>query len=389
MEPTSQPANELASQPAREAEQTLAAAPPRQRRAAASIDELLEQVVARDASDLHVTVGSEPVVRINGRLERLDEFSRLSPEDTQLMLYRILSTEQQKHFETNRQIDISYSIPGLARFRVNVYFQRESLGAAFRLIPAELKTLEQLGLPPVLKDFTTKPRGLVLVTGPTGSGKSTTLAAIVNELNRTSQRHVITIEDPIEFLHPPEQCAITQRQVGEHAESAASALRAALREAPDVLVVGELRDQEMISLALSAAETGALVFGTLRTNSAAKAMSRVLELIPDESRDQVRSVLSVLLRGVICQQLCRRASGEGRIAALEILLQNHAVASMIRENNFHQVDAYLANDSTDGSGSISLEHCLARYVREEQVAPEEAQRIATYPDQLKKLIEAP
>src|SRR5918992_5804682 len=194
-----------------------------------SIDDLLEQVVVRGASDLHVTVGSEPVVRINGRLERLEEFARLTPEDTQRMLYRILSTEQQKHFEIKRQIDISYSIPGLARFRVNIYFQRESLGAAFRLIPAELKTLEDLGLPPQLRELATKPRGLVLVTGPTGSGKSTTLAAVIDEINNQRADHIITIEDPIEFLHRHKKCVVNQREIGPDATSFSEALRGALR----------------------------------------------------------------------------------------------------------------------------------------------------------------
>src|SRR4029450_931034 len=234
-----------------------------------TIDDLLETMVALGASDLHVAVGSHPVIRLNGSLDRLEQFPRLSADDTQRLLYRILSTEQQKHLEINRQIDVSYSIPGLARFRVNVYFQRESLGAAFRLIPAELKTLEQLRLPPVLKDFTTQPRGLVLVPGPspapgpTGCGKSTTLAAVIDEINRTRDDHIMTIEDPIEFLHRHKRCIVNQRAIGPDATSFAEALRGALRQDPDVILLGEMRDLETISTALTAAETGHLVFAQL------------------------------------------------------------------------------------------------------------------------------
>src|ERR671925_2162675 len=215
-----------------------------------SIDNLLEHMVARGASDLHVTTGSAPVIRLNGRLDRLPDFPRLTPHDTQRLLYRILSTEQQKHLEVNRQIDVSYSIPGLARFRVNVYFQRESLGAAFRAIPTELKTVEDLGLPEQLHELATKPRGLVLVTGPTGSGKSTTLAAVIDEINRTRDDHIMTIEDPNGFLHRHKRCILNQRQIGPDATSFAEALRGALRQDPDVILLGEMRDLETIATAL-------------------------------------------------------------------------------------------------------------------------------------------
>jgi twitching motility protein PilT len=262
------------------------------------------------------------------------------------------------------------------------------VGAVFRIIPDRLPTLDDLNLPNAVKKLTQLQNGLVLVTGPTGSGKTTTLAAMVNEINKCSQRHIITIEDPIEFVHRPMQSVVTQRQVGEHAESFASALRAALREAPDVVIVGEMRDLETIQLALSATETGVLVFGTLHTNSAAKAMDRIIDAVPEESRDQTRSVLSVLLRGVICQQLCRKAGADGRVAALEILLQNYAVAHMIRENKLHQLDGYLQSASNDGSGMQSLDYCLANYVREELITAQEAVHMSAYPDQMKKLLES-
>src|SRR5881397_519115 len=233
-----------------------------------SIDELLEHMVARDASDLHVTVGTPPVIRVRGEIERVADYSPLTPEETQELLYRILSSEQQKNLEIKRQLDFSHSIPGLARFRVNVYFQKESLAAAFRLIPQELKTLEELGIPASLHQLAEKPRGIVLVTGPTGSGKSTTLAALIDEINRNRSEHILTIEDPIEFLHRHKRCIVNQREIGPDATSFAEALRAALRQDPDVILVGEMRDLETIATALTAAETGHLVFGTLHTQSA-------------------------------------------------------------------------------------------------------------------------
>src|SRR5512134_2758776 len=385
MEPTLQPANEPASQPAREAEQTPAAASPRQRRAAASIDELLEQVVVRDASDLHVTVGSEPVVRVNGRLERLDEFSRLTPEDTQLMLYRILSTEQQKHFETNRQIDISYSIPGLARFRVNVYFQRESLGAAFRLIPAELKTLEQLGLPPVLKDFTTKPRGLVLVTGPTGSGKSTTLAAVIDEINRTRDDHIMTIEDPIEFLHRHKGCIVNQREIGPDATSFAEALRGALRQDPDVILLGEMRDLETIGTALTAAETGHLVFATLHTQDAPSTVDRLIDVFPAAQQEQIRVQIAATLQGIVTQTLLPTADGKGRVAALEVLLPDDAVRNLIRQAKVEQI--YSVMQTNTSRGMQTLEQAMLELVRNGKITTEAALNRSSRPDQLKGLLQ--
>src|ERR687886_1099358 len=230
-----------------------------------SIDDLLEQMVARGASDLHVTVASAPAIRVRGEVERLDDFGVLDGEATQQLLYRILSSEQQKQLEIKRQLDFSYSIPGLARFRVNVYFQKESVGAAFRMIPDELKTLEELGIPSSLRQLAEKPRGIVLVTGPTGSGKSTTLAALIDEINRSRAEHILTIEDPIEFLHRHKRCIVNQREIGPDATTFAEALRAALRQDPDVILVGEMRDLETISTALTAAETGHLVFGTLHT----------------------------------------------------------------------------------------------------------------------------
>jgi len=266
-----------------------------------------------------------------------------------------------------------------------VFVQSQGLGSVFRVIKNEIPTLDELNLPLSVKRLTQLNNGLVLVTGPTGSGKSTTLAAMVDEINKTSQRHVISIEDPIEYLHGPIRGVITQRQVGKHAESFAGALRSALRESPDVLIVGEMRDLETISLAIAAAETGVLVIGTLHANSAAKAIDRIIDVIPEESREQVRSTLSVLLRGVVSQHLVKHASGEGRVAVLEVLLQNYAIAHLIREGKVFQVDAYLETASNDGSGIQSLDSCILRYIKEGLITLEEALKVANQPESIKGL----
>src|SRR5262245_4707947 len=383
MEPTLQPTPEPAAQPPSEAAAATPAPP--ERRAAASVDDLLEQVVVRGASDLHVTVGSEPVVRVNGSLERLADFARLTPDDTQRMLYRILSTEQQKIFENKRQIDISYSIPGLARFRVNVYFQRESLGAAFRLIPAELKTLEQLGLPPVLKEFTTKPRGLVLVTGPTGSGKSTTLAAVIDEINRTRDDHIMTIEDPIEFLHRHKRCIVNQREIGPDAVSFAEALRGALRQDPDVILLGEMRDLETIGTALTAAETGHLVFATLHTQDAPSTIDRLIDVFPAAQQEQIRVQLAATIQGVVTQTLLPTVDGKGRVAALEILLPDDAVRNLIRQAKVEQI--YSVMQTNTGRGMQTLEQALVDLVTRGIVTQDVAMARSSRPDQLLGLLQ--
>src|SRR5215211_6922010 len=275
-----------------------------------SIDTLLERMVGRKASDLHLTVGSQPTVRVNGHLYRMENFPALTAEDTRQLLYRILNTEQQKRLEIDRQIDLSYSIPGLARFRVNIYSQRESLAGAFRMIPDALKTLEELGLPNSLYQLANKPRGLVLVTGPTGSGKSTTLAALIDEINRTRADHIITIEDPIEFLHRHKQCVVNQREIGPDATSFADALRGALRQDPDVILLGEMRDLETISTALTAAETGHLVFATLHTQDAASTIDRVIDVFPAAQQGQIRTQLAGTIQGVVAREVALTRSSK-------------------------------------------------------------------------------
>ncbi len=348
------------------------------------IDSFLRLVAQQGASDLHFHAGNVPIIRHEGELMGLP-FRQLSEVETSRFLLEMMTPEQRAEFEANQEIDLVYVIEDLARFRANIFVQSHGLGAVFRVIPNKMPTMEELHLPLAVKRLTELHNGLVLVTGPTGSGKTTTLAAMVDEINKTSERHVISIEDPIEFLHQPIKGAITQRQVGKHAESFASALRSALRESPDVLVVGEMRDLETINLATSAAETGVLVVGTLHSNSATKAIDRIIDVIPEESRDQVRSTLSVLLRGVVAQHLAKHASGEGRVAVLEILLQSYAVSNLIRENKVFQIDGYLDSASNDGSGTQSLDAHLFRLVKGGEITVEEALKFANQPDSLKRL----
>src|SRR5215208_4355297 len=322
-----------------------------------NIDDLLEHAVARDASDLHITVGTPPVLRVNGHLARIAGAGSLDAESTRSMLYRILSSEQPKHLGLNRQSDLAYEIPGLARFRVNVYFQRDTLGGAFRQIPQDIKSLEELGLPPSLHSLTDKPRGLVLVTGPTGSGKSTTLAALIDEINRNRSDHILTIEDPIEFVHSHKRCVVNQREIGADATGFADALRAALRQDPDVILVGELRDLETISTALTAAETGHLVFATLHTQSAPGTIDRIIDVFPAEQQGQVRIQLAATLEGVVTQALLPTLDGRSRVPALEILLPDDAVRNLIRQAKVEQI--YTVMQTSTARGMQTMEQSLA------------------------------
>src|ERR671931_206391 len=350
-----------------------------------SIDDLLEQMVGRKASDLHITVGSPPAVRVRGEVERLDDYEPLSSEDTQQLLYRILSSEQQKQLEIKRQLDFSHSVPGLARFRVNVYFQKESVGAAFRMIPDELKTLEELGIPPTLHKLAEKPRGIVLVTGPTGSGKSTTLAALIDEINRNRAEHILTIEDPIEFLHRHKRCIVNQREIGVDATSFAEALRAALRQDPDVILLGEMRDLETISTALTAAETGHLVFATLHTQSAPGTIDRVIDAFPAAQQDQIRIQLAATLEGVVTQALLPTADGQGRVPSLEIIFPDEAVRNLIRQAKVEQV--YSVMQTGTGRGMQTMEQSLADLALRGVISTDVALSRSSRPEQLFGLLE--
>jgi twitching motility protein PilT len=350
-----------------------------------TIDDLLRRMVELNASDLHVTAGTEPAVRINGSLERLDSVERLSSDTTMQLLYRIMSTDQQKQVEEKRQIDLSYSIPGLARFRVNVFSQRESLAAAFRMIPAGLKTLEDLGLPTSLYQFADLPRGLVLVTGPTGSGKSTTLAALIDHINATRSDHIITIEDPIEFLHKHKRCVVNQREIGSDATSFAEALRGALRQDPDVILLGEMRDLETISTALTAAETGHLVFATVHTQSAPSTVDRLIDVFPAAQQEQIRIQIAGTLQGVVTQTLLPRADGQGRAAALEILIPDDATRNLIRQAKVEQL--YSIMQTGTAKGMNTMEQALAEHVTRGTITMELALTRSSRPDQLEGLLQ--
>jgi twitching motility protein PilT len=350
-----------------------------------NIDALLGELVSRGGSDLHVTVGSHPVVRVHGSLQRLEEFPKLTADDTLHMLYRIMSSEQQKRLETQGQIDMSYSIPGLARFRVNAYSQRESLAAAFRLIPMELKALEELGLPPSLHKLTGKPRGLVLLTGPTGSGKSTTLAALIDEINRKRSDHIVTIEDPIEFLHRHKTCIVNQREIGSDTHSFADALRAALRQDPDVILLGEMRDLETISTALTAAETGHLVFATLHTQNAPATVDRVIDVFPAAQQEQIRMQLAGALEGIVTQALLPTADGRGRVAALEILFPDDAVRNLIRQGRVEQI--YSVMQTGTQRGMQTMEQSLHALVSRGVITKDTALACSSRPDMLDGLLE--
>ena len=350
-----------------------------------SVDDLLTVAVERDASDLHLTAGSPPVVRVVGRLQRLTDYAKLEPEELRALIYRILSTEQQKFLETRRQLDFSYTVPGLARFRVNAYFQRGSVAAAFRQIPATIRPLEQLGMPENLYELADKPRGLILVTGPTGSGKSTTLASMLDYINRNRHDHIVTIEDPIEFLHWHGTCIVNQREIGPDATSFAEGLRAALRQDPDVILVGEMRDLETIATALTAAETGHLVFATLHTQSAPSTIDRVIDVFPAEQQNQVRQQLSMTLQGVITQNLLPTADGRSRCPALEVLIPDDAVRNLIRQAKVEQI--YSVMQTSTSRGMMTMEQSLADLVQRRVVAPEVAFARSSRPEQLRGLLE--
>ena len=346
--------------------------------------DLLMEVVSRRASDLHITAGAHPTVRVRGRLTPLEDYPRLSGADTREIVYSILTGDQRQRLETNWQLDFAYSIPGHARFRVNVYFQRGALGAAFRLIPFELNSIEQLGLPASVYELTRKPRGFVLVTGPTGSGKSTTLAAMIDEINCTREEHIMTIEDPIEFLHGHKKCIVNQRELGADAQSFAEALKAALRQDPDVILVGEMRDLETISTALTAAETGHLVFATLHTQDTAQTIDRIIDVFPAHQQGQVRVQLSVSLMGILTQQLLPTADGSRRAVATEVLIPNPAIRNLIREGKTHQIYSMLQTSSSQGMQT--MDSSLATLVREGVITQKLAEARSSTPEELNRLL---
>jgi twitching motility protein PilT len=345
--------------------------------------DVLMQVMERNASDLHLTAGSPPMIRHHGRLHALD-YPVLTPQVTREVIYSILTNDQRQRLENDWQLDLAYSIPGKARFRVNAYFQRASLSAAFRLIPQDMPKLRSLGLPQTIEDFTKKPRGFVLVTGPTGSGKSTTLAAMLDLINDTRHEHILTIEDPIEFLHMHKSCIVNQRELGADAQSFGQALKAGLRQDPDVILVGEMRDLETISTALTAAETGHLVFATLHTQDTAQTVDRIVDVFPPAQQQQVRVQLSVALQGIVTQQLLPLANGTGRCVATEVLVPTPAVRNLIREGKTHQI--YSALQTGAQFGMQTMDTSLAELVRGGKISRELAESRSSAPEELRRLM---
>jgi twitching motility protein PilT len=341
------------------------------------ITQLLSFTVKNRASDLHLSSGLPPMTRIDGDIRRInvDAFDQTM---VQSMIYDIMTDEQRKKFEEFNEIDFSFAISGLSRFRVNVFNQQRGVGAVFRTIPSKILTLEQLNTPKIFSELTQKARGLILVTGPTGSGKSTTLAAMINHLNERDSGHILTIEDPIEFVHESKKCLVSQREVGAHTNSFSVALRSALREDPDVILVGELRDLETIRMAMTAAETGHLVFGTLHTSSAAKTIDRIIDVFPGDEKEMVRSMLSESLQAVISQTLCKKSDGHGRIAAHEIMLGTNAIKNLIRESKTAQM--YSSIQTGNAIGMQTLDQCLLKLVQGGLITASEARSKAKAPE---------
>jgi twitching motility protein PilT len=341
------------------------------------ITQLLAFAVKNKASDLHLSAGLPPMIRVHGDVRRIN-IDALDHKQVHDMVYDIMNDSQRKQYEETLECDFSFEIQGLARFRVNAFNQQRGAGGVFRTIPSKILTLEQINAPQIFSELALRPRGLILVTGPTGSGKSTTLAAMINHLNETEYGHVLTVEDPIEFVHESKKCLVNQREVGPHTLSFNNALRAALREDPDAILVGELRDLETIRLAITAAETGHLVFGTLHTSSAAKTIDRIVDVFPAAEKDMVRAMISESLVGIISQTLCKMKDGKGRVAAHEILLGTPAVRNLIRENKIAQM--YSAIQTSQGIGMQTLDQNLTDLVRRNVIAPAEARSKAKIPE---------
>jgi twitching motility protein PilT len=348
------------------------------------VPELLEIVLERRASDLHLTAGAPPTIRLHGDLIRLVDYPILSPRALQGMIYAILPQKMRERLEGELELDMSYALPGKARFRVNVYYQRDSIGAAFRLIPYEIKSVESLGLPSVVSDLARYPRGFVVVTGPTGSGKSTSLAGMVDIVNRERSAHIMTVEDPIEFLHKHQQCIVNQREVGSDTHSFAQALKHVLRQDPDVILVGEMRDLETISTAITAAETGHLVFATLHTQDAPQTIDRIIDVFPPHQQQQVRVQLATTLQGIVTQQLLQTADGRSRAVACEVLICTPAVRNLIREGKVHQI--YSIMQAGGRFGMQTMDQALANLVKEGTISQQLAYERSHDPEELNRLI---
>ncbi len=350
-----------------------------------TLPELLKKMTDAGGSDLHLSTNAPPQVRIHGHLGPLSGYASLTPAETKRLAYSVLTDAQKHRFEENLELDFSFGLKGMSRFRANLFNQKGAVGAVFRAIPYEIKSFEALGLPPVVSDLCRKPRGLVLVTGPTGSGKSTTLASMIDKINNDRHEHILTIEDPIEFLHNHKNCVVNQREVAADTHSFASALRTALRQDPDVVLVGEMRDLETIEMALRIAETGHLTFATLHTNSAYSTINRIIDVFPSAQQAQVRTQLSLVLEGIMCQALLAKASGDGRVMALEILVPNSAIRNLIREDKIHQIYSMMQTGQ-DKFGMQTFNQSLATLYHKKLITLESAMQRSSNSDELRELI---
>ena len=351
---------------------------------AVTLSDLLKKLLELSGSDLHITTNSPPQIRVHGHLQPLD-MPPLTPAETKALAYSVMTDAQKHRFEEDLELDFSFGMKGLARFRANIFNQRGAAGAVFRVIPFEIKSFQQLNLPPVVSRMCDKPRGLILVTGPTGSGKSTTLAAMIDKINTDRHDHIITIEDPIEFVHQHKNCLVNQREVHADTKSFTNALRAALREDPDVVLIGEMRDLETIESALRIAETGHLTFGTLHTNSAASTINRVIDVFPSHQQSQIRAQLSLVLEGILCQSLLAKIGGQGRAMAMEILIPNAAVRNLIREDKIHQIYSAMQSGQ-DKFGMQTFNQSLATLYFQKQITIETAMQRSSMADELQEMI---
>ncbi len=350
----------------------------------ATLPELLKSLVELDGSDLHITTSSPPQVRVHGHLQRL-ALPDLGPAETKQLVYSVLTDAQKKRYEETQELDFSFGIKGLARFRCNVFNQRGATGAVYRLIPEKIRSFGDLGLPAVIANLSERPRGLVLVTGPTGSGKSTTLAAMIDKINVERHDHILTIEDPIEYIHPHKGCLVNQREVHSDTISFSNALRAALREDPDIVLIGEMRDLETVEAALKIAETGHLTFGTLHTNSAAQTINRIIDIFPAGQQSQIRTQLSLVLEGIVCQALLPRADGKGRVASLEILVPTPAIRNLIRDDKVHQIYGAMQTGQ-EKFGMQTANQSLASLYMKRQITLETALGASSNKDELQDMI---
>jgi twitching motility protein PilT len=350
----------------------------------ATLPELLKTMVEAGGSDLHLTTDSPPQVRVHGDLRRL-QLPNLAPGDTKQLVYSVLTDVQKKRFEESLELDFSFGIRGLARFRCNVFNQRGAVGAVYRLIPEKIRTFGELGLPPVLATLADRPRGLVLITGPTGSGKSTTLAALLDKINAERHGHILTIEDPIEYIHQHKNCLVNQREVHSDTNSFSNALRAALREDPDIVLIGEMRDLETVEAALKIAETGHLTFATLHTNSAAQTINRIIDIFPAGQQSQIRTQLSLVLEGIVCQALLPRADGKGRVVSLEIMVPNSAIRNLIRDDKIHQIYGAM-QAGQEKLGMQTANQSLATLYLKRLISLETAMSASSLKDELQDMI---